>query len=406
MRTATPIDVVEGRARWCVVVARDCLDVLRSLPERSVDAVVTDPPYASTGDAASIVSAHGVTLVPREVQFYEAWAREHLAEWNRRLKPTGAAWFTCDWRGAMTFDLAAHKLGFKPPAVGVWDREGLGMGHLLRHTYETFVVFTLPRFERKAADVPDVWRIRWTIGDRGHEHAAEKPLELYRRAVRLVTDAGAVVVDPFAGSGTTGEAALLEGRRVILVEREEGYAELCRRRCEAADRGPGADWRKPEQRTLFEVAAELAAEARPVFEVRTAEGNEAYVRIVSETLDELVDAARDEDRIDLAWVDAPQAWSDSPFYQAGARVAAEAAAREAIAAEFGGEPPPVAASPSSVVNLPVAASPNARPALLCACVAASASLCTRIRYYLDPEDDVDDPCECPCHDVDPDDDDG
>lgn len=253
-REATADDVVNGRAQWCVLVD-DAVRVLRSLPEGVIDAVVSDPPYASTGDSSSVVSTHGVGLVPVEVQFYEAWAREHLREWVRVLAPAGAAWFTCDWRGAMVFDLSAHKIGVRRPVVGVWDREGLGMGHILRHVWEAFVILPMPLFQRRKTDEPDLWRCRWTIGDRGGEHAAEKPVSLYRRALALVTDEGQVVLDPFAGSGTTGVAAIECGRRVILIERDEEYAEIARRRCEAAQAGPGVDWRTPEQVGLFEAPA-------------------------------------------------------------------------------------------------------------------------------------------------------
>lgn len=245
---ATAIDVIERRARWCAV-GGDSLDALRALPDASIDAIVSDPPYASTGDAASVMkSRDGASAVPREVQFYEAWAREHLREWVRVLKPTGAAWFTCDWRGAMAFDLAAHKLRIKAPVVGVWDRGGLGMGHILRKTWEAFVVVPMLGFERKAADVPDLWRVEWTIAQRGHEHAAEKPETLFRKAVRLVSDPDAVILDPFAGSGTTGPSALAEGRRVILIERDDEYRDICTRRCEASTLG--TNWRRPEQASL------------------------------------------------------------------------------------------------------------------------------------------------------------
>lgn len=243
-------DVLAGRAKWCVVEG-DALAVLAEQPPRSFHAITTDPPYASTGDAASVMqSREGVANVPREVQFYEAWAREHLREWVRVLRPDGAAWFTCDWRGAMTFDLAAHKLGHKTPVVGVWDRGGLGMGHILRKTWEAFVVIPMPRFQRKRADVPDLWRVEWSAARRECDHAAQKPVALYERAVELVSDPSDVVLDPFAGSGTAGEAAIRRGRRVVLIERDAEYAAIARARCAAACEG--RDWRAPpEQGSLF-----------------------------------------------------------------------------------------------------------------------------------------------------------
>lgn len=61
----------------------------------------------------------------------------------------------------------------------------------------------------------------------GTAHATVKPLDLMRWLVRLVTPPGGTVCDPFGGSGTTGEAAILEGFGAVLVEREREYADLC-----------------------------------------------------------------------------------------------------------------------------------------------------------------------------------
>lgn len=63
-------------------------------------------------------------------------------------------------------------------------------------------------------------------------HPTMKPVDLMRWLVRLVTPPGGLVLDPFAGSGTTGVAAYQEGFRAILVEREADYAEIAQRRCQ------------------------------------------------------------------------------------------------------------------------------------------------------------------------------
>lgn len=64
----------------------------------------------------------------------------------------------------------------------------------------------------------------------GNDHPTVKPVELMRWLVRLVTPADGVVLDPFAGSGTTGVAAEIEGRRCVLVEREPAYQDLVHER--------------------------------------------------------------------------------------------------------------------------------------------------------------------------------
>jgi site-specific DNA-methyltransferase (adenine-specific) len=65
---------------------------------------------------------------------------------------------------------------------------------------------------------------------RRESHATVKPLDLMRWLVRLVTPPGGVVLDPFAGSGTTGEACIIEGFRCVLIEREADYLPLIRAR--------------------------------------------------------------------------------------------------------------------------------------------------------------------------------
>lgn len=72
----------------------------------------------------------------------------------------------------------------------------------------------------------------------GSGHPTIKPVDLMRWLVRLVTPPGGVVLDPFAGTGTTGEAAFREGCRAVLVEREERYAADIRRRMALVTEGP------------------------------------------------------------------------------------------------------------------------------------------------------------------------
>lgn len=66
-------------------------------------------------------------------------------------------------------------------------------------------------------------------------HTAQKPLSLMVELVGLFADPGEVILDPYAGSGTTGVAAIRLGRRAILVERDPAHAETARRRCEEAE---------------------------------------------------------------------------------------------------------------------------------------------------------------------------
>jgi site-specific DNA-methyltransferase (adenine-specific) len=72
----------------------------------------------------------------------------------------------------------------------------------------------------------------------GSKHPTVKPLDLMQYLVRLITPRGGTCLDPFAGTGTTGEAAFREGMRAVLIEREAEYCADVRRRMVLALAGP------------------------------------------------------------------------------------------------------------------------------------------------------------------------
>jgi site-specific DNA-methyltransferase (adenine-specific) len=79
----------------------------------------------------------------------------------------------------------------------------------------------------------------------GTSHPTVKPLGLVRWLVRLVTPPGGVVLDPFAGSGTTGEACIIEGFQCVLIEREADYLPLIRARLDKPIQPVIGDWGAP-----------------------------------------------------------------------------------------------------------------------------------------------------------------
>lgn len=210
----------------------DCLQVLPCLAANSVDAIVTDPPYCIDGGGTSI-AGKGVPSA-FDVQFYEAWLRELWGLYVHRLKATAAVWQMTEWRALGSIERTVVKSGFRMAGVGVWDRGGLGMGYAMRKTFEHFVLSVGSRWRRGATDEPDVWRIQWTPAQRTGEHAAEKPVDLMTRAIRLcnVLEAG-VVLDPFMGIGTTLVACIQTGRRGIGIEISPEYFEIAKRRIQA-----------------------------------------------------------------------------------------------------------------------------------------------------------------------------
>ena len=213
---ATPADVLAGAARWCVVEG-DCADVLRSLPDGGVDAVVSDPPYG--------VEWRG-----------EAWDSEipppSILDDCLRVARGGVLWFGAAKR---VLDFARYSpapdriLAWAPPFTLSGARS-----HGMHFHWDVIAAWRAKA--RKGGPVfADVLRhARARSKDAWWEHGCTKPVPLMRDLVDAFASPGDVVLDPFAGSGTTGVAALAEGRRVILCERVPEYAAIARARCEAA----------------------------------------------------------------------------------------------------------------------------------------------------------------------------
>lgn len=237
----------------------DCRDVLPTLDR--VDHVITDPPYArdvyvrlgkGTVDqaggkgrkgvenhqysspsieklAAGAIGAVDELIEPCAVEFARLAQRwtivfsdaESTHRWRESLAAAGAryvrtgAWVKPDAMPQFSGDRPS--VGFEPctivhaPGPMRWN----GGGHAAVWTYNTV--------KGGQNDRPD--------------HPCPKPLPLMRELVTLFTDPGDLILDPFAGSGTTGVAAQLEGRRAILIECEEKWCEVTANRLRYGTKG-------------------------------------------------------------------------------------------------------------------------------------------------------------------------
>jgi hypothetical protein len=131
----------------------------------------------------------------------------------------------------------------------VWDKLMCGMGNLELpwgpgHERITFAVHVKQKANRTAGEGKLAARLRKGSvlryarpnGDAAHRHSNEKPVPLMADLIESSTVRGDLVVDPCAGSGSTGVAAVLEGRPCFLVEINRADAEECVRRVKAAEK--------------------------------------------------------------------------------------------------------------------------------------------------------------------------
>ena len=225
----------------------DCREILPAIPPESVDMIWTDPPYgnANLADdlAARRIGVHrgrkraAIQISGDRPEEYEPLMRAFLAEAARILKYDYCCCCCCCAGGGPTPTFARLALWLDEylsffQAV-VWDKSarGNGFGWRYRRNYE-FVMVAHRKGGRLAwADesvaVPNVLRTRPEPNDL---HPTTKPLALVEQFIRWHTRPGDLVLDPFAGSGTTLVAAKNLGRRAIGIEIEERYCEIAAQR--------------------------------------------------------------------------------------------------------------------------------------------------------------------------------
>ena len=245
----------------------DALDLLRALPDASVDAVVTDPPYCSGSvSEASRSAAKGQGLRSENLAKFGwfvgdnmgtaglVWLLRTMAfEALRVVKPSGSMLVFCDWRMVPNLGPALESAGWRFQNIVVWNKGTMGLGAGFRAQHEMVLHYTAGAPVYHDLGVPNVITVPRVDRDE-REHQTQKPVELIRQLLRPVCPRDGVVFDGFCGSGTTGVSALSESMRVILAERALENVTTARARCHATVND--SDHRAPaSQMALFGSAA-------------------------------------------------------------------------------------------------------------------------------------------------------
>lgn len=214
----------------------DCREVMASLAEESVGAVITDPPYtarthqnarSSAPDGSMQRSLSGSRKTFDSID--DGALRAVLIEAGRVSRGWVVA--TLDYRHAVEFDVTPPE-GLRVMRLGVWVKTNPTpqlSGDRPAQGWESIAY--MHRADRRS---------KWSGGGAHGNyvapipppegHPTAKPLPLVAQWVRWFTDAGDTVLDPFAGSGTTLRAAKDEGRKAIGVELDERYCEIIAKR--------------------------------------------------------------------------------------------------------------------------------------------------------------------------------
>lgn len=231
------------------IVCGDCLDIMKDIPDESIDLVVTSPPYnlsirKTFGNTEnwkgkwnkSKLQSKGYDshddYMPEDK--YLEWQKKVLAESFRLIKNDGAIFYNHKWRvqNGLFQQRPEIVAGLPIRQIIIWKKAGginFNEGYFLP-TYEVIYLIAKPDFKLapKANRYGDVWEI---TQERGSWHPAPFPIEIAARCVGA--SRGSTVLDPFMGSGTVAVACKQAGKTYIGIDISKEYCEKAEERIAA-----------------------------------------------------------------------------------------------------------------------------------------------------------------------------
>lgn len=197
----------------------DCTKLLPHLAAESIDFILTDPPYL-----VHYQSRDG-RIVPNDDN--DAWLKPAFAEMYRVLKNDGFAVSFYGWPAADRFLAAYRQAGFRPVAHLTFPKSYSSSTGYVRSEHENAHLLVKGNPWRCDAVIGDVLPWKYT----GNKlHPTQKPLQALEPLIAAFCPRGGIVLDPFAGSGSTLEAAQNLGRKWIGIELSAEYHSLASQR--------------------------------------------------------------------------------------------------------------------------------------------------------------------------------
>lgn len=207
------------------VIFGDCLQVLPTLPTACVDFILTDPPYLGR-----YRDRQGRTLAN---DANPQMLRGAFAEMFRVLKPDSFCLAFYGYPRLDAFVLSWTEAGFDTVGHMVWPKPYASSARFLRVMHESAYLLAKGRPMRPAQLLNDVGR--WEYSG-NVVHPTEKAVSILKPLIHSFSHPGALVLDPFAGSGSTLVSAALTGRAYLGIEIEERYVQCARRRLAGVER--------------------------------------------------------------------------------------------------------------------------------------------------------------------------
>ncbi len=248
------------------IICGDAFEILKKLPEKKFDLLFADPPYNLTKNFGEN------SFRQTSLSDYETWLDSWLEETVRLLKPTASIYICGDWRSSSAIQRVGTEY-FRLQNRITWEREkGRGANKNWKNSSEDVWFFTVTDdyfFDAEAVKIkrrviapytdengaPKDWEKSeggnfrltspsnlwtdltvpfWSMPE-NTAHPTQKPEKLLAKIILASTRENDLILDPFAGSGTTAVAAKKLNRGYVGIERDENYCLLAEKRLDLAE---------------------------------------------------------------------------------------------------------------------------------------------------------------------------
>jgi len=235
----------------------DSLNLLKELPENSVDMIFADPPYFLSNGGFTVHAGKMVSVdkgqwdvsngLKKDYEFHLNWIREC----KRVLKPSGTIWISGTYHSIYSCGFALNVAGYKILNDIAWYKPNGSPNLSCRYftaNHETLIWAIKDPKSKHTFNYKDMrngnWpedflkrpnkqmRSVWAINTpqpwekKFGKHPTQKPFDLLKRIILASTKEGDIVLDPFAGSSTTGLAAMVNERKFVGIDNEKKYLDL------------------------------------------------------------------------------------------------------------------------------------------------------------------------------------
>jgi site-specific DNA-methyltransferase (adenine-specific) len=212
----------------CVLYLGDCLEVMKSIPDKSIDAVITDPPYGLDYQSNMRVRSEKFDILENDNNDSRLQSFQYIF---RVMKIDSVFAEFASFKNYAVDYIEAQK-EFEIKNCIVWNKGGGGIGdlvHSLSTDYELILICHKGSAKIRGKRNGSVWEIG-KVNPNDMSHPTEKPTAIIEMVIDKWTDADNVVFDPFMGSGTTGVACIQTGRKFIGIEIDPKYFDIaCKR---------------------------------------------------------------------------------------------------------------------------------------------------------------------------------